>query len=156
MMKLLAPLLARLARNERGAAVIEVALVAPLFAALIIGVVDLSRGYSTKLQLEQAAQSAIEKVMNGQATTKVAAALKTEAANTAQVAEAAVTVDFWLECNGTRQTTYETVCPNGQTFARYMSVAIQKVFTPMFSTRFAGANANGTYTLTGRTGVRIQ
>jgi hypothetical protein len=26
----------------------------------------------------------------------------------------------------------------------------------MFSTRYAGANANGTYTLTGRTGVRIQ
>jgi Flp pilus assembly protein TadG len=155
-MKMLAPLLARLARNERGAAVIEVALVAPLFAALIIGVVDLSRGYSTKLQLEQAAQSAIEKVMNGQATTKVAAALKTEAASTAQVAESAVTVDFWLECNGVRQGNYETVCPNGQTFARYMSVSIQKVFTPMFSTRYAGANANGTYTLTGRTGVRIQ
>jgi Flp pilus assembly protein TadG len=155
-MKFQLPFVARLARNERGAAVIEVALVAPLFAALIIGVVDLSRGYSTKLQLEQAAQSAIEKVMNGQATTKVAAALKTEAANTAQVAESAVTVDFWLECNGTRQTNYETVCPNGQTFARYMSVSIQKVFTPMFSTRYAGANANGTYTLTGRTGVRIQ
>lgn len=142
--------------DRRGAAAIEVALIAPILATMVVGVVDLSRGYSTKLLLEQAAQRAIEKVMNGQATTSTAAALKTEAASVADVPESAVTVDFWLECNGTRASDYNTVCPSGQNYARFMSVAITKVFTPMFAKKWAGANDNGTYTIVGRTGVRIQ
>ena len=142
--------------DRRGAAAIEVALIAPILATMVVGVVDLSRGYSTKLLLEQAAQRAIEKVMNGQATTSTAAALKTEAASVAGVPESAVTVDFWLECNGTRASDYNTVCPSGQNYARFMSVAITKVFTPMFAKKWAGANDNGTYTIVGRTGVRIQ
>ena len=144
-------------RNERGAAVIELALVAPLFAALLIGMVDLGRAYSTKLQLEQASQRAIEKVMNGQADTTVVTALKTEAATTAGVPDTQVTVDYWLECNGTRQTNYNTVCGSGQVSRRYMTVTITKAFTPMFSSRrMAGSNSDGSFTLTGATGVRIQ
>jgi Flp pilus assembly protein TadG len=143
--------------NERGAAVIEMALVAPIFAALLIGMVDLGRAYSTKLQLEQASQRAIEKVMNGQADTTVATALKTEAANTAGVPLAQATVDFWLECDGTRQTNYNTACGNGQVSRRYLSVTITNDFTPMFtSRRMAGSNSDGSFTLTGATGVRIQ
>lgn len=156
MIKFIKSRLGRLIRDSRGAAVIEVALVAPIFAALIVGVVDLSRGYSAKLVLEQASQRAIEKVMQGQANTTTAAALKTEAATVAGVAESAVTVDFWLECDGDRQTDYGPPCPPGQTTARFMSVEITKAYTPMFAMKFAGANTNGTYTLTGRTGVRTQ
>lgn len=142
--------------DRRGAAAIEVAIIAPVLATMVVGVVDLSRGFSMKLELEQAAQRAIEKVMNGQATTTTAAALKTEAATVAQVDESAVAVDFWLECNGVRSADYNTVCTSGQTYARWMSVAITKTFTPMFATKWAGANANGTYTVVGKTGVRIQ
>ena len=94
--------------------------------------------------------------MNGQANTSTATALKSEAATVAGVALSAVTVDFWLECNGTRAGNYDTVCPAGQTYARFMSVAITKTFTPMFATKWAGANTDGTYTVVGRTGVRIQ
>lgn len=145
-----------LARDNRGTAAMELALVAPIFAALIVGVVDLSRGFSEKLILEQASQRAIEKVMQGQATTSTAAALKTEAANVAGVPESAVTVDFWLECAKGRQSDYNSICPPTQESARFMSVAIVKTFTPMFAKKWAGANADGTYTLTGKTGVRIQ
>jgi hypothetical protein len=68
-----------------------------------------------------------------------------------------VTVDFWLECNGTRTATYETNCAANQTYARYVTVSIDKAFTPMFGTRFfPGANANGTFTLTGEAGLRTQ
>jgi len=156
MMPSLGTRLRKFARNEHGAAVIELALVAPVFAALLIGMVDLGRAYSAKLQLEQASQRAIERVMNGQADTTVATALKAEAASTAGVPLAQATVDFWLECNGTRAANYNSACVGGQVSRRYLSVTITKTFTPMFSTRFAGANANGTYTLTGATGVRIQ
>ena len=152
----------RLADDERGAAVIETAFLAPILAAMVIGMVQLGQGFSTKLQLEQASQRAIEKVMNGQADKTTASALKTEAATVADVPEANVTVDFWLECSGdggvtwARQASYDAVCASGATYKRYLSVAITKSFTPMFSSKFAGANADGSYTLTGITSVRTQ
>ena len=50
MMKMRLP---SLARNERGAAVIELALVAPVLGLMVIGIVDLSNAFSHKLALEQ-------------------------------------------------------------------------------------------------------
>lgn len=145
-----------LRQDDRGAAIIELALAAPVFAMMIIGMSDMARAYSMKLQLEQSSQRAIEKVMQGQANTTVVAALKTEAATTAGVPESQVTVDYWLECDGTRQGTYDSTCTTGQAMRRYMSVQISKIFTPMFKIRFGAARANGYYTLYGKTSVRIQ
>jgi len=53
----------KLFRNDRGAAIIELALVAPVLALMTIGIVDMSNAYSRKLGLEQGAQRAIEKIM---------------------------------------------------------------------------------------------
>jgi Flp pilus assembly protein TadG len=142
--------------DERGATIVELAIVAPILAIFLIGMVDLGRGFSTKLQLEQASQTAIEKVMNGQADTTLATALQVEAASIAGVPLNQAVVDYWLECDGTRQSNYDSSCTSGQVSRRYMSVVISKIFTPMFSTRFAGAAADGTYTVTGKTGIRIQ
>lgn len=146
-----------LARDERGASLIELALVAPVFASMLVGMVDISRAYSAKLQLEQAAQRSIEKVQQYQTTTSTYATLQSEAATAANVATTAVTVDPWLECNGVRQASYTGVCPNGQVYTRYITVSIVKKFTPMFGTRyFPNANSDGTYTLTGTAGLRTQ
>jgi Flp pilus assembly protein TadG len=146
-----------LARDERGASLIEMALLMPVLASMLIGMVDISRAYSAKLQLEQAAQRAIEKVQQYQTTSSTYSTLQSEAATAAGVATSAVTVDYWLECDGTRQTDYSGVCPSGQAYTRYITVSIQKMFTPMFGSRFfPRANANGTYTLTGQAGLRTQ
>jgi len=147
---------ARFREDTRAAAVIELALAAPILATLLIGMVDIGRGYSMKLQLEQAAQRAIEKVMNGQADRTSIAALKTEAATTAGVDESAVTVDFWLECDGARQTSYDSTCNSTAISRRYLTVQISKAFSPMFATKWAGANTDGSYTVIGKTGVRTQ
>ena len=149
-------ILSRLRQDKRGAAIIELALAAPILTTLMIGMVDIGRGYSMKLQLEQAAQRAIEKVMNGQADRSSAAALKSEAATVAGVSDTAVTVDFWLECNGVKQTNYDSTCSTGQVFRRYLTVQISKTFRPMFATRWLGANSDGTFTVIGKTGVRTQ
>ena len=61
-------LLRSLRRDQRGASIIELALVLPVFSALVVGVVDISRAYSQKLLLEQAAYRAIEKVQQYQST----------------------------------------------------------------------------------------
>ena len=58
--------LRNLCADDRGTALIEMALATPIFAAVLMGMVDLSRAYSERLQLEQATQRAIEKVFNNQ------------------------------------------------------------------------------------------
>ena len=145
-----------LGRDERGASIIELALVAPFLAAMIIGMVDISRGYGQKLQLEQAAQRAIEKAMQGKKTTSLYDTLKAEGATAAGVTESAVTVDYWAECSGVRQASYSTDCGTGVPYARYVTVEIQKTYTPMFSTKFAGSNGDGSFTLKGKAGIRVQ
>ena len=65
----------RLLANARGAAVIELALVAPVLALGVIGIVDVSNAYSRKLALEQGAQRAVEKIMNTTETSTVEATL---------------------------------------------------------------------------------
>lgn len=145
-----------LARDERGASVIELALVMPFFAALIIGVVDLSRAYSTKLQLEQAAYRAVEKVQQYQSSDSTVGTLKTEAAAAAGVTETTTNpnISYSLECNGTAQA-YTTACATGA--VRRVTVDISKNFSPMFPSRaWPGANADGTITLHGRAGLRTQ
>ncbi|MFL6720340.1 MAG: TadE/TadG family type IV pilus assembly protein [Sphingomonas sp.] len=155
--------LRKIGRDERGASIIEMAMVTPVFGGLLIGMVDISRAYSAKLQLEQSAYRAIEKVQQYQASESTYTTLKSEAGSAARaagftsVADSDVTLDFWLECNGARQANYDTVCPTGQVYARWVTVDIPATFTPMFtSRRWPGANANGTFTLHGRAGLRTQ
>ncbi len=146
-----------LGRDERGASIIEMAMVLPVLATLLVGMVDISRAYSFKLQLEQAAQRSIEKVQQYRTTSSTFSTLQTEAATAAGVPTTDVTVDYWLECNGARQTSYATVCPTTQTRVRYITVAITKKFSPMFGTRFfPGANSDGTYTIDAQAGLRTQ
>ena len=101
--------------------VIEMALLAPILATMLIVMSDLSIAFSERLKLEQAAQTAIEKVMQGQAstTTDSAAALKAEAATLANVPPAQVAVTFYLECvnpttNAATATAWTGVCVSPQ------------------------------------------
>jgi len=147
----------RLRRDERGASLIELALVAPLFATFLIGMVDLSRAYAFRLSLEQAVQRSVEKVMQYQENTSTYSTLQSEAATAAGVSTSAVTIDYWLECNGVRQSDYDTTCPAGQAYARFVTVSVQKKFTPMFGTKyFPGANSDGTFTIETEAGLRTQ
>lgn len=146
-----------LAQDERGASIVELALVAPILASLLIGMVDLSRAYSHKLMLEQAAQRAIEKVQQYQTTTSTYGTLQTEAAAAAGVPVGNVGIDYWLECNGVRAADYNSVCANGQTYERRVLVEVYGTFSPMFrSRRWPGANTDGTFTLSGKAGMRTQ
>lgn len=155
--------LRNLVADDCGTSLIEMALAAPILAACLMGMVDLSRAYSERLQLEQATQRAIEKVMNRQTASTSYNTLKNEAVSAAhdagftEVTTSNVTVDFWLECNGTRQTNYDSSCTGGQTYARYINIAIQRKFTPYFGTQyFPGANSDGTFTVRADAGIRTQ
>lgn len=153
--------LRQLARDERGSSIVELGLVTPLFAGLLIGMVDISRAYTHRLLLEQAAQRTIEEVMQQPETlTDYSSSLKEEGAAAANVPQSAVTPTFWLECDGMSQGAgnFTAECPEGTTeYARYVRVAISKPFDPTFRTSwFPAANADGTVTLIGTAGVRVQ
>lgn len=155
-----------LVRSESGTAVLELGLAIPVVFVLLLGMIDLARGYSIKLQLEQVAQRSVEKVMNGLADRTQLDAIKVEAASAAGVAQSAVTTNAWLECSpasGSGTPTYynyptddDQPCANGLTARRYLRVTIVKTFSPIFNFQWSGANADGTYTISGATSVRTQ
>lgn len=151
-----------LASDQKGASLIELALVAPVLASLLIGMVDISRAYSDRLQLEQAAQRAIEKVQQYQSTTSTYDTLRAEAAAAAGITATSTnpSVRYWLQCNGGTRlygSASETTCSSGQTYQRYVEVSVSKPFVPLFGTRFfPGANADGTFTLRATAALRTQ
>jgi Flp pilus assembly protein TadG len=146
----------RVLADIRGSSVIEMGLVAPFLAAMLIGMVDLSRAYSTKLQVEQAAQRTIEKIQVASYDPSNDSALQAEAAAAAGVSTSNVTVTNWLQCNNssTRQS-FTSSCSGSEPFARYVEIAITKSYTPLFPVKW-DRTASGTWTVRGKAGIRIQ
>ena len=159
-------LIRNLAGNERGAAIIELAIIAPVLALMTIGVVDLSNGFGRKLRVEQGAQRAVEKVMQ---TTGVLTVEDTIAAEvvcqvngtnangtckTAPITTANVTVTHRVECNGTEEADGD--CEEDQNEARWIKVTVWDDYTPLFPMHFAGIDANGKYRLQAVAGMRTQ
>lgn len=147
-----------LARDSAGTATIELALIAPVLTAMLIGLIDLSTAYSDKLRLEQVAQRTIEKVQATTFTATMKDALETEA-ETAAGTGADATLTFWLECDGnkmTGDTAYAGGCADGQFYARYVQLEIEKNYTPLIMANFGNSNSDGTITVYGAAGIRIQ
>jgi Flp pilus assembly protein TadG len=171
-------LLRKLRRDQRGAAVIELAIAAPVLAMLVIGMSDITIAYGRELDLEQGAQRAIEKVMQTTGDQTVEDAIKNEAVcqvngtnsggtcKSAPITTANVTVTYRLECmdGGTVASSQETTdstefsgfsCDEGQTAANYLRVKVTDQYTPMFAMHF-GTDADGTYHLSATAGIRTQ
>lgn len=171
----------RLFSNERGAAVIEMALVAPVLALGVIGIVDVSNAYSRKLALEQGAQRAVEKIMNTTETTTVEATLANEvqcqvngSATTNGVTTCntsptqTITVTWRLDCTDsggavTTQTTTSSATYDGFTCAsgtvrqaRYVQVNVTDKYSPLFPIHFGSSynTSDSTYHIAATAGVR--
>ena len=158
----------KLQRDERGASLVEMGLLLPVMSTIVIGVADVSRAYSQKLLLEQAAYRAVEKVQQYQSNDSTYNTLKNEVVSAStqagftDVTTSSVTVDYWLECDGVRQgdgtpgNGYDTSCASGSP-GRWVSVDVTHNFMPMFaSAKWPGSNTNGSYTLHGRATLRTQ
>ena len=151
--------LANLRRDERGAAIIELAIVAPILALITVGVVDMSNGFATKLKLEQASQRAIEKIMqttgNGTAEDMIIA----EAASQAEVPVENVSVTYRLECDGALQSDPESECLETQQAAKWVTVTVNDKYEPLFAMKlfkFSGLESDGTYHISAKAGMRTQ
>jgi Flp pilus assembly protein TadG len=163
---MIASRLRNLFANDRGAAVIEMAIVAPVLALGVIGVIDMSNAYSKKLALEQGAQRAIEKIMNTTETATVESTLANEAVcqvdgvnadgtcKSSPITAANVTVTWRLDCTTGATTTsqsttdsatydgYVAACVSPSTKAGYVQVTVTDTYTPMFPIHFASFNTS--------------
>jgi Flp pilus assembly protein TadG len=159
-------LIRNLAGEERGAAIIELAFVAPVLALMTIGVVDLSNGFSRKLQLEQGAQRAIEKVMQTTGVLSVENTIKSEVVcqvngtnadgtcKTSPITTDNVTVTHRVECNGTLEADGD--CEDDQTESVWIKVTVWSEYKPLFPMKFSGVEANGKYRIEATSGMRTQ
>lgn len=169
-MRLLHPL----SRDQDGAAVIELALLAPFLALMTIGIVDMSNGFSRKLQLEQGAQRAIEKVMQTTGVLSVENTIANEVVcqvngtnqdgtcKTAPITTANVTVTHRLECDGVVSTNDadgdgELDCPEADDVDhRWITVTVWTDYQPVFPVRFTGIDADGMYRIQTTAGMRTK
>jgi len=170
----------RLLANDRGAAVIEMALIAPVLALGVIGIVDVSNAYSRKLALEQGVQRAVEKIANTTENSSVESTLANEVrcqvngsttsgstttCNTSATQN--ITVSWRLDCTtggATVSTTTATsatydalvaACTSPSTKAGYVQVTVTDKYSPMFPIHFAAFNTtDSTYHLAATAGVR--
>lgn len=141
--------------DTRGTATIELGLFAPILAAMLIGLIDLSTAYSDKLFLEQVAQRMVERIQQTGFSPSMEAALETEAAAAAGEG-AAADATYWLECDGVKAASFTSGCSNGQVVERYVQLDISKAYTPIIPAAFTGTDANGVMTLHGIAGIRFQ
>ena len=172
----------RLRRDERGAAIIELALIAPIMGLAVVGIVDLSNAYSRKLALEQGAQRAIEKIMQTTEDDTVEGTLKTEAVcqvngldsstglcKTTPITASDVTVTWRLECSdssnaivgtqtGTDAEAFDklTCASSAQRESRYIEIKVVDKYSPMFPIHFAAIDSDNTYHISATAGMRTQ
>ena len=154
---------ASIGRDERGTSIIELALLAPVLAIMLMGVIDIAMGYSTRLTLEQAAFRGLEKVTVGTVQSDYSfVETEARAALTAEgITPTSVVADKWLECNRTRAASWDDICPTGQMISRYVRVTIVANYRPKFDygplgTAFGRRTSAGNIALTAATSVRIQ
>ena len=155
----------KLVRDDSAAVLIELALAAPLLALMVMGISDISSAFSKRLELEQAAQRAIEKVMQTTGEDTPEGTIKREAVcqyngtnadgscKAAPITVDSVTVEYTLTCNNAA-TAYNTDCAPGQTEYRYIQTTVRDTYTPMFPIHF-GTGADGKYSLSATAGVRV-
>ncbi len=165
-----------LARRNDGTVTIELAMLAPMLATLVIGIIDISTVFGRKLEVEQAAHRAIEKVMQTTGTLTVEGTIKKEVmcqingsdtdCTTGRMTADEAVVNYMLECTseGGGLTTQESsdsavfeafVCAGAtDTEARYVSVVVSDSYDPMFPVNF-GTGSDGIYQFSAEAGVRV-
>lgn len=131
-----------LARDQRGATIIEFGLFAPVLALFVMGIIDLSRSLSERFTLDQAVSRSLELVISRNAAPVVQQQNQTPAqayqfavdeAKAAAGAGAVVTPTLWRECDGVETTPFDGTCEDNadgtpKDTARYLKIRVTKTF----------------------------
>ncbi len=158
--------LQRLRSDERGVAAIELALIAPILAVLVMGASDVGSAFSRKLALEQGAQRAVEKIMQTTELANVQDTIADEVAIQAEVDADQVTVTFPRYC-ATRLMpdvardddgfAEGEDCAPSEPEAHYILIVVRDEYDPMFPSLGMGTKlANGNYRVEAKAGMRTK
>ena len=150
-----------LRRDERGTGTIELALAVPILAFMLLGAVDMGMGYTERLALQQAANRTLETGMARGSVSDSYTYLKAIGATNSGEPADQVTIDNWLECDGSRATSFSDTCGSNQQTARYISVRITGTHQPSFNynglaRQFGATTLGGPVEIAGFAAVRIQ
>lgn len=165
MLTAIPPSLKRLARRLRGdsegIALVEMALSLPLLMLLCVGMIDISRLVSTKIDLEQAAQQTADYVLARRPSSGSTTIYSTEAISASGLPSSGVTVRLFLECDGVQQANFTDICPDDETMARFAYISLrEQVETEFnwtgFASMFDGVQRSSTVTVVGDATVRFQ
>jgi len=150
--------ISRLLADRRGTSVVELALLSPILLLTLAGMVDGARLVSTKLRLQQAAERTAELASAGGVASAAFTSLQAEAASAANVPSSKVTVTYWLECDGVKQSAFDGVCNAGQQAGRFTSITIVGSYSPSFNWNWLfGAGGSATsLSLSSSASVRVQ
>ena len=149
--------LARLGRCEHGgSSMLELAMVTPMLMIMVLGITDGANGFTAKLKLQQAAARTIELATAGGISSGAFNNLANEASSASGQSSSNVTVTKWLECDGTRQDSFDGTCTGSQQVARYVSVSITGTYTPMLAGVMAKFGLPSTIPVRGSASVRVQ
>jgi Flp pilus assembly protein TadG len=159
--------LQQLHRDERGLAIVELAIAAPILACLLMGAADVGNAFSRKLALEQGAQRAVEKVMQTTELANVQNTIAGEVAIQAGVPSSQVTVTFPRYCDRrlmpdvARDTETGLAegepCAATETEGHYILVVVADEYTPFFPFLSMGTKLpNGNYKVQAKAGMRTK
>jgi len=146
-------------RDERGASLVELALVSPILLTMFAGILDCARLYSTKLGFQQAAERSVEIATTGGVSNTAYTTVQTNMQNDATAAApkaTSVTASLWLECAGVKQSDFNGACNTGDQVARYASVSVSGSYRPSFPWLFGTMVSNGVIAVSGAATVRVQ
>jgi hypothetical protein len=149
-------LLRTFTRDDRGVAVVELALTMPILMAMVMGVADMSMAYSRKLAIEQAAQRAIEMIQQTTEETSVETVIQGEIADQAGVAASGVTVENILFCAGELVGDFNSECADDDTEVRYIKITVTGEYDPFFPAVLGDTNDDGNYVIRAVAGIRTK
>lgn len=145
-----------LVRAREGAAAMEMAIIIPMVAGLMMVAVDFSNAWAMRFALEQAAQRGIELAAVRKGVAADYSYIRTEAVAAWGKPFTNAAVQSWLECGGVRQQGLTANCAGAQR-ARYLSVSITADFQP--SLGWGGVitgDRGGGFAVTGDATIRVQ
>lgn len=139
--------------DSDGAAAIEFAIVAPVLALFLLGLIDLGMGFSAQMSVSQAAQAgSYYALLNGYDTSAIVNAAANASNATGISANSGVSCGCPTSSGGVVAATCGGACPNGQTAGTYVTVTAQYQYAMILP--YPGLN--NPMTLTANSLVRIK
>lgn len=146
--------LRQLLRNQSGTSIMELAIAAPIFVILGIGISDLSHNLTARHAVNSALNTAMELAQLG----PVAGGyehVRAEAASAADIRLDNVTLEQWLECDNQNRDFY-AACDTGQMALRYIRLEVRKSYTPIFGRMgYSTVEPDGTTTIRSQSFLRV-